>query len=133
MTGRLSVRARNVLIREGLDLMDIPGTKRKVREALDLGVHWRHCGPQTVEELSRWAAEPERGGERQEMNVRLVLDEEPVWAARFACLVAMMNGVEMSTASRAMVRELFECIQDNLPDDLGVEIVVTRDGGESKQ
>jgi len=63
------------------------------------------------------------------MDVTITLQEEAIWAARFTCLIAMLNdeGDSMTTASRAMVRELFVCLSDNLPDDLGVEITVTAD------
>jgi len=63
------------------------------------------------------------------MDVTITLQEEAVWAARFTCLMAMISDDEdsMSTASRAMVRELFVCLTDHLPEDLGVEIIVTAD------
>jgi hypothetical protein len=63
------------------------------------------------------------------MDVTITLQEEAIWAARFTCLMAMINdeGDSMSTASRAMVRELFACLSDTLPDDLGVEITITAD------
>ena len=62
----------------------------------------------------------------------LVIEEEPVWAARFACLISLINGETPSSASRAMVRELFECLQSNLPDDLGIEIVIHEDNKRTK-
>ena len=49
---------------------------------------------------------------------------EEIWAARFACLSAMLNGQE-TPGSRAMVREMFACMGDILPDDLGVTIKVS--------
>ena len=54
----------------------------------------------------------------------LAFPEEIIWAARFACLSAMLNGQE-TPGSRAMVREMFACMGDILPDDLGVTIKVS--------
>lgn len=56
-------------------------------------------------------------------KVTITLPEEAIWAARFACLFAMMDG-DYTKSSRLMVRELFNCISDQLPDDLGVTITV---------
>ena len=57
----------------------------------------------------------------------LAFPEEIIWAARFACLSAMLNGQE-TKASREMVREMFACMADILSDDLGITIKVSNIG-----
>lgn len=58
------------------------------------------------------------------MQVKITLPEEAIWAARWASLFAMLGG-DKTNGSRVMVRELFRCMSDILPDDLGVEITVS--------
>ena len=52
---KLSVRAQGVLRRAGYNVSEIKDTAAKVQAALASGIHFRNCGPKTVQELQAWA------------------------------------------------------------------------------